>query len=129
MAQWHYSKTRVRRNEGERLCGEGGGAEKWKGQEGRGAARCRESTEWSPGPRGRRQGGVVLQRGVSLGEEFCSQGEVPPSSREIPKWDQGSLPGRESARNWMVRVDGVLQIGCEIAQSKVRSNVPFSFSL
>lgn len=35
-----------------------------------------------------------------------------------------SLPGKEEARKWVVRVDRASQTGREISQSKITSNIP-----
>lgn len=58
---------------------------------------------------------------MSLGEEFRSEAEAPPSGSEILKWDGVFAPVNKEARNWMVRVDGLYKLDMKLPRANLEA--------
>lgn len=58
---------------------------------------------------------------MSLGEEFRSEAEAPPSGRAILKWDGVFAPVNEEARDWMVRVAGLYKLDMRLPRANLEA--------
>lgn len=56
---------------------------------------------------------------MSLGEEFRSEAEAPPSGSESLKWDGVFVPVNEEAGNWMGRGGGLYKLDMELPRANL----------